>query len=635
MANASGKGNSVVFINTKQSGQEKQSGIADEQTVAPTKLWEELVWLVLILVVGLATRLVFIKSFPSRPISDFLNILDFSILFRDDWLARGAWEWYFFSPGLPLILSGILRFINRSPETIARWATALSTGLVPLLPFILWKDVFRLRTRVLAALLLALWPGQILFSSVLAQDNWIIFPTVALSVLAVRVLVMRRDGYPILAALLYAVTVAIRQEMLVALLPAAIIAILGGRPDKRIRNFIIGSSVIGVIFAFLILQRGWATGRYALTTEHFGMSILGAYIPGAGMGWISPISYIDAVDPKLLDHGELSQELDRGALKLTVQEFLRRPGFQAIRIFGSTLTNIFEMDKQITWWSLGAEGVLPHPYRKAALALTDGLAPILQFYPMMATALFLSSIFFALSQRYWLKWISPILATILLKIGIHAVIVSQPRYFLVVVALELLTFAMITEMSFKPRNWKISALSLILGILSVWALSSLTVQAQNYVLTHDEFPQLIYNFPLKPASGQVQCTMKQGQLLFYDGDEASFELLNLEPQPNESAIVNCEVNSSQPQTFNLLVFDPYAPGGFPGRVEQIVSVNGKEALHHDMADEPGASWLEIPLGKVGPQAALSFSVEMKAINPDPGWGWGRATSTQFRVESVN
>lgn len=78
--------------------------------------------------------------------------------------------------------------------------------MIPVLPYILWKGVFRQRTRILAAFLLALWPGQILFSSVVAQDNWIIFPIVAVVALAVRTLTVKEKGFPILVALFYAPT---------------------------------------------------------------------------------------------------------------------------------------------------------------------------------------------------------------------------------------------------------------------------------------------------------------------------------------------------------------------------------------------------------------------------------------------
>jgi hypothetical protein len=55
-------------------------------------------------------------------------------------------------------------------------------------------------------------------------------------------------------------------------------------------------------------------------------------------------------------------------------------------------------------------------------------------------------------------------------------------------------------------------------------------------------------------------------------------------------------------------------------------------LRHDIAGDPWAGWLEIPLGTVSPEARLSFALEIKALNPDPGWEWGTASLTSFHVK---
>ena len=486
---------------------------ADEDSAGQTSQWQEVFWLALILAAGLLPRLIFIRSFPAHPISDFLSMVDFAILFREDLFAKNAWQWHFFSPGLPLILSVLLGVIHKSPETIGRWATAFATGLVPLAPYLLWKDVFHLRARVIASLLFALWAGQILFSSVVAQDNWILFPTVAVSALAARVLAAKRDeSFPVLAALLYAATVAVRQEMLIAFLPAAIVAILGRGREKWIRNSLTGALIIGVIFSALVYQRGVATGRFTLKTDHLGTSILGAYIPGAGMGWISPVPYLEAVRPELMRNGGLGSEVEREALTLSKQEFLRRPKFHLIRIFGSTLTNLFEMDQQILWWSLGAEGVLPHKYRKDAQSLMKNLLPLLKYYPVVINTLFACSLFFALSQRRLLRWISPILVTIALKTGLHAVIVSQPRYFLVVIALEMLVIAIVWDRMLKKEHWKLSLGSILAGIVAVFLLMTAMTSARGYVAKHDVVFLPGYKIPRYSISNPIPSEKIQRRL---------------------------------------------------------------------------------------------------------------------------
>ena len=448
----------------------------------------ELVGFFLILMAGVLSRLIFINAYPNHPISDFYNILDLALAFEQDILAKGNIYWQYFSAGLPLILSILFRIIPYPSEDVARWATAVISGLPAVLPFLIWKDIFSRRVRILAGLLLVLWPGQILFSGTIAQDNWIIFPTVGLAALAVRALVVKKGGYPIWAGLFYLFSVAVRQEMLIALIPVAVVAILGSRREKWLQNFVMGVVLIGIFFSALIIQRGMATGRYTLSTQHLGVSILGAYVPGAGMGWNTPWSYLSIYHPEILG----DENFDQQATRLAMQEFIRRPRFHIIRIIGSSLYNLFNIDKEIAPWGLSIEGVLSHRYRKSAKALQESLIPLLQFYPQLIHGLFLSAVFFSLSSKQLLKWISPILLTIIFKLGLHAAIVSQPRYFLAVVALEILVIAILWDTMLKKENWKLTLRSIFLGIVSVFLLISIMNTAKEYIEKHDVIFQPSY-----------------------------------------------------------------------------------------------------------------------------------------------
>ena len=464
---------------------QKSRGITDTSQIKQMSLRQEFMWLSLILIIGLSLRLLFITLFPTKPFSDFLSLLDFAIVFRDDWVVKNAWQWYYLSPGLPLILSIVLRFVHQSPEIVGRWTTAFITGLVPVLPYLMWKDVLSPRTRIIAALFLAIWPSQILFSSVLAQDNWIIFPTVTILVLAVRVLVMNKaGGNPVLFALLYGVAGAIRQEMIFALLPATLVAIYGNVGRHRIRNLFVGIASIGIVMATLVVQRGLATGSYTLSSPHAGKAILGAYIPGAGMGWIDPIPYVKFTYPELMNDGDSDRELAKVAWGITWREFMDRPVFHAVRIFGAALTNLFEMDSQLAWLSVGEE-MLPPGYQKNASRLTNHLLPLFKFYPVVINLLFTSALFFTFSHRHLLKWITPILVTIVLKVGLHAVVVSQARYYLVVIALEILVVSIVWDSMLNKENWKQSLRFVTVGIVTILLLIVFMNYAKGYIKSHD------------------------------------------------------------------------------------------------------------------------------------------------------
>ncbi|MGZ6315790.1 MAG: hypothetical protein ACXWNQ_00890 [Anaerolineales bacterium] len=292
--------------------------------------------------------------------------------------------------------------------------------------------------------------------------------------------------------------VAIREEMLLVLLPIAIFASIGSRPGHRLRNALIGASITVVLFGGLIFQRGMATGRYTLSTEHLGASVLGAYVPGAPLAWVIPVPYLETKAPEILKRGVSSDDLNRAEIGLAWQEFLRRPTFHSMRIIASTLTSLFELDSKVISWSLTAPGVLPQEQRKTAIAFRNTVVPVLQIYPLLVQILFATALFFASGHRALSKWIGPMLLAVLLKVGIHVLIVAQARYFLMVVALELLTVAVVSEVCFKFEARRKLVYSLLLGVLSVAALSLVAVKANTYVWAHLEFAPINFNLP--PAS---------------------------------------------------------------------------------------------------------------------------------------
>ena len=110
------------------------------------------------------------------------------------------------------------------------------TGLTPLLPFLLWRPILTFRWRMAAGLALALWPGQIFFSGVVAQDNWVLCRS------------SRSPAWPCASCASPARTdtrlppdfcsprpTAIRQEMLVVMLLPALAA-CGPWPARRARR---------------------------------------------------------------------------------------------------------------------------------------------------------------------------------------------------------------------------------------------------------------------------------------------------------------------------------------------------------------------------------------------------------------
>ncbi len=596
--------------------------------VDPRREW---LGLAALLAAGLLLRLAFVTAFPTRPTSDFRGLLDFGLWMRDRSIVAGAYYWDFFSPGLPLLLSLLLRAFPADPVATARLSTAVATGLLPAFPYLLWRGAQPRWVRLLAGGLLAVWPGQVAFSGVVAQDNWVLLPAVALGALAVRSLTVR-ESHPVAAGLLYALGVAVRQEMLVALLPLLLGAALGARGEgswRWRRALLLCALAAGAPLLLLALQRRAATGRFALTSEHGGVAVLGSYIPGSTAdAWGNPIPYLAAVEPELLEN---TAELRRRALGLAVREALARPAFHAARIAAFTLDFAVSGEAGNIVWSLTAPDVLPPSARPRALAIRRPLYDFLHFEMAALLALFLASLL--LARRQPAVWL--LAAAIALKVGIHAVTVAQGRYFLAATALQILAIALGAREAARLPSRRPVAAALALGGTAAAGLLLLGPGAVARVRLRDVDPPRTYRFSLGPAPGEprvLDCRIERGRLVTASDTVATMETFGPHPSPGEKAVADCLFRAAAPSPpLVLRLLDPYAPGGLPGRMLQRVLVDGREALVHDVAAEPGSGWTEIPLGALGPGRRPAVTIELAAGQPDPGIAWGRVAATSFEL----
>lgn len=470
-------------------------------------LRSECIWFVVIILLGVLPRLGFVILFPTQPISDFRGLVDFALALRDSGLAQGTWYWDFFNPGTPILLSVVLRVLPGSPDAIARWTTAILTGLVPIFPYAIWHGVLSPRARVIAGLFLALWPGQVFFSGVVAQDNWVLLPTVALSSLAVRSLVARDRGHPLWSAVLFVLGTFIRQEMLIALLPGALAAAgLGTGCKHWVRNLLLWASVVLLFLLLIAGHRAAATGRFALTTGHGGKAMLGAYVPGAGLSyWRDPDPFIASVDPSLLGD---KKRLEKESYRLAVKEALRRPKFHSIRIVSAILTCGGQPDPSNFYWSLNGPGTLPSGHRDRGDLFVKKISPVINIFMVLIHALFLASLFSGALRRSW-----PILViatAILLKILIHGVIVAQPRYFMPAIALEWLVIALSVDDAMKSRNIAQSVLVAAGAVAVIFLLTIASSKAQAFILVHDEIVQQADGFSPRPNPNAWRKTSNNG-----------------------------------------------------------------------------------------------------------------------------
>jgi hypothetical protein len=476
-----------------------------------------------LVLLGVGLRLAFVARFPTEPVSDFRGLVLFGLRLRDEGLAVRGWHWVQFNPGLPLILSVLFRVFPHGVMTTARQATAVVTGLLPLMPFLLWRGLLGFRWRLAIGALLALWPGQVIFSGVVAQENWTLLPVVALACLAVRRLRDPAGGsFPVAAGLLYAAAGAIRQDMLAAmLLPAAAAAGLPGlRAGRGARSMRLAAAALVPLLA-LAMERRAATGRFAVTTEHGGLGVLGTLVPGSAQtGWVDPVLSIAAVQPDLLTD---PVALRRATWRLAWDEARRRWRFHAFRVAASALRLSVESEAGDLLWGLEAPRAQPPETAPAAAAFAGAARPLLRIEQALISGLFAVSLLLALRRRDSAMLVLGAAAVV--EMVVQALFSPLGRLMVPVIALELLVVSLAAA-GIPPGRDGVRSERTRLVLLGVAVAAILFVAApalHAVAVRKDEAPPRIGRFPMFVAGGGgvfAECSVEAGRLWVIAGDRA-------------------------------------------------------------------------------------------------------------------
>ncbi|HKD19197.1 MAG TPA: hypothetical protein VKG23_15195 [Thermoanaerobaculia bacterium] len=457
---------------------------------------------------GLGTRLAFQSAFPTLPFYDPLQLVHFGELIRDQGLAGKGWYWINFNAGLPVVL-GMLFRTGWSPLPLARIATACATGLVGLIPFLIWRKVLPFRWRLLAGILFALWPGQIFFAGVVVQDNWLLPPMVALACLAVRRLRSAEEpGRPLVAGLLYAACFAIRQEMLIVLLPLAVPAGVSRRGASRTRrDAALLAGVTAVSLLLLGLQRREATGRFAVTTGHGALALFGSFMPGSGTGgWTDARAYAEALEPSLPRglYGSPEQ-----MVRLTWKEVERRPAFHLLRVASWLPRLALYADADNLFWSVGSPRSVSPEDQPAATRFERVAKPLLIGELAIVQGLFVAALFIGIRRRRW--DILALAATIGLKFAVHTIVSPVGRLAVPAIALELLTIPLAAaELEGSSRALRVR--SSLVGAIAAALLLAITPPLAALVRRRDsnELPG-VRSFNLDAGLAcRIRCELQSG-----------------------------------------------------------------------------------------------------------------------------
>ena len=546
----------------------------------------EVAALVAVLAVSAAVHLWLPIYHPAPLISDFRGIVSFASDIADKGPFAPGWYWSLFSAGASTLLSVPLALSGAEDALVARLATASVVAILPVIPLVVLRGVVPLWSRLLIAGTLALLPSHIVFAGVVAQDNWVQLPALALACLSVRNVYGQGHGYPAWSALLWCVALYVRQEMLVALLPLALLAAWPLRGGRRLRSLAAFAGVALVAMLAIAGQRQAASGDFSLASRHGGTSLLGSYVPGAGFGWIPYDSYIQQRAPELVGDAE---GIRHRATHLALEEIRQRPAFHLVRRVGAVADTLTTRDGSLQYWAFTADpgGAFQRSAGEARLSsqLAERFNGPVLYSTILLHALFLGAAYIGLRTRD--RVLIAITLAVLLKVGIHFVVAVQARFFLVVFVLEVLAIGLAAVRLHQTRRLAGSAGLVAVGggVLLLVVVSGLG-RLGAWVTEQDRLWQegVVRQYKTHVAQVSADCRLTHGRMLSSHASGITFAVDKPDPEPGESAELLCLLSPSAKGGEILLeVEDSYAPGGFPDRMLQIVQIDNQTVRRHDIA----------------------------------------------------
>ena len=295
------------------------------------------------------------------------------------------------------------------------------------------------------------------------------------------------------------------------LLPAALAAAgLFRRDDARLRRRRLAWLAVAAAVPLLGLawQRHAASGRFAITTEHGGLALLGSVVPGAAQaGWVDPRAHMAAVEPELLENRTLAR---KAATRLALEEWERRPAFHLLRAASVSGRLAAESDADSLFWSIGSPESLPAELRDRGARLYARWFPRLRWELALIQGLFFASVLRALRRRD--AAVLVLAACVVLKFGLQSVASPLGRLMMPATALELLAIALgLSQLATRRSRLRFGLVTVAVAAGILLAGSRLTALA----VARDEPPFPVARFPLEISGdgGHAQCVVEEGEVV--------------------------------------------------------------------------------------------------------------------------
>ncbi len=368
-------------------------------------------------------------------------------------------------------------------------------------------------------------------------------------------------------------------------------AALPGPSSRRGRRAATFAGAVLLLLLPFAAERRAATGRFAISTEHGGFTLLGTMAPGsAAGGWVDPTLYAASVDPGYLRD---PARLRRDAGGIALGELRRRWRYHAYRMAVSALTLSVDSERQNLWWSLEAPGALPPTRSAAGAALARRAAPWLRAELALFSGAFAAAV--ALAWRRRDRAILVIASSVLLKVLVQVLFSPLGRLMVPAIALELLAVGLGAALAAASTGRERAVLAAVVAIVAA-ALLVAEPPLRALAIRRDEAPPVLGRFPLAIAGGGgafAECTVEAGRLRSVGGDRAWLDA------SEGAARVACRLPPLAPDAG--LVVDLESADFAPVRIQ----ADGRERLGTEPGSAPGWRRSELePPGAPAPSAVV-------------------------------
>jgi hypothetical protein len=408
--------------------------------------------------------------------------------------------------------------------------------------------------------------------------------------------------------------------LVVMLVPARAAAGLPGRRRGRTGRLLRVAAAAAIPLLALASERRAATGRFAVTTEHGGLGLLGTVAPGsAAAGWVDPTLYAASVEPQLLRQ---PVALRRAAWRLALDEARRRWRFHAFRSAVAALRLSVESDAQNLFWGLDAPGALSTERAASGAAWARTVRPLLRVELALVASLFIAALALGIRKRD--PAILVLCSAVVLKILVQVLFSPLGRLMVPAIALELVVVPLALADLAPPAGRRERLSFVIVAAAAAAALLAALPPLQSLAIRKDEAPPVVRRFPLLIAGGGgwAECVVETGRLTAISGDRAWIGAADEAGTSAQAARASCRLPELRPgAALGLDLECPSVVGAGPGLPTERVEADGRERFRRDLDGKPPAAWFRVPLSDGA--EALPREVSIEARGAAVGFGFVR------------